>query len=122
MVTYLLAFNGNIKKMRNFLPRLIISMCLGVGFIPLSSQALPKFSVEHGKRPDGTPRVKITNETTATLACYVAIDGHKKKFVLGAYNSSIWYAAANNRYNHTSFRTWCGLLELYPKYEKYRKR
>lgn len=107
--------------MNNFLPRLLLFIIISLVCIPFYSQGLPKFKVEHGKKTNGTPKVKITNETPATLACFIAIDGHKKKFVLTPLKSSRWYVAADNRYDHTSFRTWCGLLDLYPAYKKYRK-
>ena len=42
--------------------------------------AIPKINTIYGKNNDGFARVKIINETTANLACYVALDGRKVKF------------------------------------------
>lgn len=89
--------------------------------ITFSSQALPKYDVEHDTNAHGIARIKLTNATNTTLACYIAIDGYKKKFILGPFNSSKWYAATDKRFDTTSFRTWCDLLEFYPHYEKYRR-
>jgi len=107
--------------MNNFLPPLLLCILISMACTPFYSEALPKFKAEFGKKPDGTPRIRLTNQTTLTLACYISIDGYKKKFVLAPFKSSRWYAAANNRYDHTSFRTWCDSLEFHPEYKKYHK-
>lgn len=107
--------------MRNIMIKIgkVFFMCLS--FFCLTVDALPKTSIQHGTDAQGIPRVKMTNETNLTLACYVAIDGYKKKFVLNPFKSSIWFAATSNLYNHSHFSTWCDSLAFYPNYEKYRK-
>ena len=87
--------------------------------LPVS--ALPKINVEHRTNGKGVPSVKITNKTTLTLACFVAIDGYKKRFILQPFNSSKWFSASSNLYKHTNFSTWCDSIEFHPHYEKYRK-
>ncbi len=89
--------------------------------ISSSGYALPKYKVEHDKNAYGITRIKLTNETVSTLACHVSIDGHKKKFVLAPFQGSKWYIAADKQFDHTSFRTWCDLIDFYPHYEKYRR-
>jgi len=85
----------------------------------LPVNALPKINVEHKTNLQGIPSVKITNETTLTLACYVAIDGYKKRFALQPFASSKWFSATSSTYEHTSFSTWCDSIEFHPKYKKY---
>jgi hypothetical protein len=92
-----------------------------LSMISFSAVALPKISIEHQRNALDIPRVKVTNETTLTLACYVAIDGFKKRFVLTPFNSSRWYSASSKRYNHTHFKTWCDSIEFYPHYKKHIK-
>ncbi len=90
---------------------------LGIFSFPVN--ALPKINVEHNTSMQGVPSVRVTNETTLVLACYVAIDGYKKKFVLQPFGISQWFSAASNAYQHTNFSTWCDSIEFYPKYRKY---
>lgn len=85
-----------------------------------NAYALPKINITHDKTAGGIPKIQVTNETALTLACYVAIDGYKKKFILMPFKSSKWYSAISKRYDHTSFRPWCDSIEFYPQYEKYR--
>lgn len=91
------------------------------GLFPLNTYALPKVSITHDKTAQGISRIQITNDTTLTLACYIAIDGYKRKFILTPLQSSKWYTAINDRYDHTSFRPWCDSIEFHPEYEKYRQ-
>jgi len=86
-----------------------------------SVNALPKVDVEHRTSGKGVPSVKIANKTRLTLACFVAIDGYKKRFILQPFNSSQWFAASSNLYDHTNFSTWCDSIEFHPHYEKYRR-
>ncbi|WP_076417420.1 hypothetical protein [Colwellia sp. UCD-KL20] len=92
-----------------------------LGTFTLPVQALPKVNIEHSTNLQGAPRIKITNETALTLACYIAIDGHKKKFILEPFKASRWYSAASHLYDQTSFSTWCDSLEFHPHYQKYRQ-
>ncbi|QOL26336.1 hypothetical protein LP316_03250 [Thalassotalea sp. LPB0316] len=91
---------------------LLFSLCL-------PSYAMPDIRIEHGKSLDGFARARIINNTTEILACYVAIDGYKKKFVLGPLKPSTWYKATDKRFNYKHFSTWCDYLEFYPHYAKY---
>lgn len=102
--------------------KLSLTYCIIIlllGSFSFDTLALPKVRIDHGKNPQGIPRVSIYNETSLTLACYVAIDGYKKKFVLQPFNSSRWYSATSNLYNHSHFSTWCDSLEFHPEYKKY---
>jgi hypothetical protein len=74
----------------------------------------------HGYSTDGYARIKVINNIKKELACYVAIDGHKSKFRLPSQKASRWYKANNKHYDHTNFSTWCGLIEFYPQYKKYK--
>jgi hypothetical protein len=76
------------------------------GIISFSINALPKIHVEHKTNGQGVPSVKVTNKTALTLACYVAIDGYKKRFILQPFNSSKRFSASSNLYDHTNFSTW----------------
>lgn len=90
-------------------------------FINDHAFAMPDIRVEHGKSLEGYARLRIINNTTRPLACYVAIDGYKKRFVLGALKPSIWYKATNMAYNYKHFSTWCDYLEFHPSYQRYRE-
>ena len=107
--------------MKKNLKRALKTMSILLILISFTNHALPKFKVLKNKNAQGISRIKLTNETNSTLACFIAIDGYKKKFILGPFNDSKWYAATDIRFNHTDFRTWCNLLEFYPHYEKYRQ-
>ncbi len=85
------------------------------------SWGLPKITVTYNVTPTGFTQVRIRNETLESLACYVAIDGFKKKFKLYPKTSSQWITATDTRYNHQNFSTWCDYLDVHPKYESYRE-
>lgn len=81
--------------------------------LSFSLAAKPTISTMHGKNLAGFARIKVINETTKNLRCYVAIDGKKIKFRLTPRASSKWYAATDKRFNYTHFKTWCDFAELY---------
>jgi hypothetical protein len=81
--------------------------------------ALPKITVTFGESSNGFTRVKIKNETSDPLACFVAIDGHKIKFQLQVRSSSGWITATDKRFNYHNFSTGCDYLEVHPKYKAY---
>jgi len=81
--------------------------------------ALPKITLVYGESSEGFTRVKVKNETLLPLACFVAIDGHKKKFQLRAKSTSIWITSSDSRYNYQNFSTWCDYLDLNPDYKVY---
>jgi hypothetical protein len=81
--------------------------------------AKPKTKTIYGRTIDGFAQVKIKNNTTESLACYIAIDGYKVKFRLPALRQSKWYAATDKGYAYRNFSTWCGFLSLHPEYSKY---
>ncbi|MGB1263732.1 MAG: hypothetical protein ACPG52_12540, partial [Cognaticolwellia sp.] len=62
--------------------------------------ALPKITVTFGESPNGFTRVKIKNDTTEPLACFVAIDGHKSKFQLNRRAISGWFTATDKAFNY----------------------
>jgi hypothetical protein len=82
--------------------------------------AIPKTKTVYGQSLDGFSRVKIKNNTTENLACYVAINGFKVKFRLLALRESKWYTATDKRFSYRSFSTWCDYLDFYPEYLKYK--
>lgn len=84
---------------------------------PANSQA--NTTTLFAKTPEGFIKAKIKNETFAELACYIAIDGYKKKFRLMGNMESKWVTATDKRFAYTSFRTWCDHIEFYPQYKKY---
>ena len=83
-------------------------------------QAKPKIKTIYGHSLDGFARVKIKNNTTENLACYVAIDGFKVKFRLLALRESKWYTATDKRFAYRNFSTWCDYLALHPEYLRYK--
>lgn len=95
----------------------MIILLLGVSLI---ANANPKILVEHGFTLNGYARARVINESRENLACYMAIDGYKIKYVLPPLNTSRWFTATDKRYNHTNFSTWCDYLVLHPEYENYR--
>ncbi|GLX86130.1 hypothetical protein tloyanaT_23830 [Thalassotalea loyana] len=86
----------------------------------LPAWPMPDIRVEHGKSLEGFARIRIINNTPQPLACFVAIDGYKKRFVLGALKPSLWYKATDMRFNYKNFSTWCDYLEFHPQFERYR--
>ena len=83
--------------------------------------ARPKINTIYGYSLDGFVRVKIKNQTTQALACWVAIDGFKLKFRLPALTESQWYTSKDKRYTYANFSTWCDYINLYHEYEKYNR-
>lgn len=82
--------------------------------------AKPKTKTIYGRTLDGFAQVKIKNNTSDALACYVAIDGYKIKFRLTALRESKWYKATDKRLGYRNFSTWCDYLTLHPEYLKYK--
>lgn len=93
-----------------------------VTFLLMSSvaQAKPKIKSVFGHNLKGFARIKVINESTADLACYVAINGFKKKFRLPPLKESKWYAATDKRFNYKHFSTWCDYIDLHPEYRKFK--
>jgi hypothetical protein len=89
-------------------------------FVALHTEAKPHTSTVYSKSLDGHVRVKILNEMTRTLACYVAIDGYKIKFRLTPMHVSKWHSATNKAHKYSDFSTWCGYIEQYPAYLEYK--
>lgn len=81
----------------------------------------PRITISYGETGEGFSQVQIKNETSAILACYVAIDGFKTRFQLGSKSRSNWINATDTRFNYQNFSTWCDYLELYPQYKKYKE-
>jgi hypothetical protein len=92
-----------------------------IAFLLVSTvtQAKPRIKSVFGHNLDGFARVKVINESTADLACYVAINGFKKKFRLPPLKESKWYAATDKRFNYKHFSTWCDYIDLHPEYKKF---
>lgn len=83
-------------------------------------QAKAKFKPTFGYSLEGFPRVKIKNDTSKDLACWVAIDGHKKKFRLPPFATSQWITVRDKRYTYKSFSNWCDFIDYHPEYRQYR--
>jgi hypothetical protein len=100
---------------------LLITLFFAVLILLLTNivHAKPKTKTIYSRNLDGFAQVKIKNNTTESLACYVAIDGYKIKFRLQALRESKWYTATDKRFQYRSFNSWCDFLTLYPEYLKY---
>lgn len=81
--------------------------------------AKPHITTEFGRTLDGYVRIKVINETREELACYVMVDGWKKKFRLPPNVHSRWYKATDKRFTVESFSTWCDYIALHPEYKRY---
>mgnify|MGYP000160590106 CR=1 FL=1 len=89
--------------------------------LTFSADAKPKIKIKYGYSLDGFVRVQVKNETNKDLACWVAIDGFKKKFRLPPKMTSQWVTANDKRYTYTNFSTWCDYIDLHPEYQKYNR-
>ena len=98
-----------------------LSIGIALCFFSVSSIAAPKINILTRLNNDKFTQVRITNGTLKELACYVAIDGFKRKFTLLPKDSSEWYTATDVRYKYSDFRTWCDFIEFYPEYQKYKR-
>ena len=103
--------------MKNIL--IIIFFAVSIFFTANYVHAKPKTKTTYGFNLDEFAQVKIKNNTTESLACYVAIDGYKIKFRLPALRQSKWYTATSKRFTYRNFSTWCDFLSLYPEYSKF---
>jgi hypothetical protein len=103
--------------MKNLL--IIIFFAISVFSIANYVHAKPKTKTTYSRNLDGFAQARIKNNTTESLACYVAIDGYKIKFRLPALRQSKWYTATSKNYTYRNFSTWCDFLSLYPEYSKY---
>jgi len=103
--------------------KFIIVILISAFIILYTNNALanPKTKTIYGHSLDGFARVKIKNNTTESLACYVAIDGYKVKFRLEALRESKWYTATDKRFAYRNFSTWCGFLAQHPEYLNYKQ-
>jgi len=88
--------------------------------ISTAAHAKPRIKSVFGHNLEGFARIKVINETTADLACYVAINGFKKKFRLPPLKESKWYAATDKRFNYKHFSTWCDYIDLHPEYQNFK--
>ncbi len=87
--------------------------------VSFSAFSKPKTEVFYRYTPEGYAQIQVQNKTTAELACWIAIDGYKKKFRLPPLSVTRWFTASDKRYDYTSFSSWCDYIELYPQYKKY---
>lgn len=92
---------------------IIIVLSLLAFFITFNIQAYPKITVSYEIDKQSYTRVKVKNETRRVLGCYVAIDGHKKKFKLSSLATSQWYTATDVRFNYTDFSVFCDYIEYF---------
>jgi len=99
----------------------LIIYCLGILLFVISFivESKPKTKISYGYSLDGFARIQVKNETTENLACWIAIDGYKKKFRLPAMSTSQWITTNNKRYTYASFSTWCDYIDLHPEYKNY---
>jgi len=82
-------------------------------FFSIPSYASPKITVSYEVDQHMFTRVKVKNETRRVLGCYVAIDGHKRKFKLTSLATSKWYKATDTRFNYTDFSVFCDYIEYF---------
>ncbi|XQW85091.1 hypothetical protein ACOYR1_18505 [Thalassotalea piscium] len=102
-------------KMPVLLSLTLLSWCF-----TFSVESKPKTTTLFNKTSEGFIQAKIKNETIKELACYIAIDGFKKKFRLAGQMESQWVTATDKRFSYTNFSTWCDAVEFYPQYKKYK--
>jgi hypothetical protein len=109
-------------KIMKIMKNLLITLFLSVFILLITNivQAKPKTKTFYGRSLDGFAQVKIKNNTTESLACYVAIDGFKIKFRLLALRESKWYTTNDKRFEYHNFSTWCDYLTLHPEYLRYK--
>lgn len=93
--------------------------CIFLLIVSLTTWGRPRTTVTFNINPAGYTQVKIKNETLESLACFVAIDGFKKKFQIRARSSSQWITAADIHFNYRHFSTWCDYLDVHPEYKAY---
>jgi hypothetical protein len=110
-------------KIMKIMKNLLITLVLSIFILLITNivQAKPKTKTLYGRSLDGFAQVKIKNNTTESLACYVAIDGFKIKFRLLALRESKWYTTNDKRFEYHNFSTWCDYLDQYPEYLKYKQ-
>jgi hypothetical protein len=77
----------------------------------VKAYASPQITISYDLTTQGFTQIKITNETRRELACYVAIDGHKERFILTAMATSKWYKATDTRFKYTDFSVFCDYIE-----------
>ena len=99
---------------------IILFITAFIFFLTNAAQAKPKTKTIYGHSLDGFARVKIKNNTTENLACYIAINGYKVKFRLPSLRESKWYTATDKRFAYRNFSTWCVYLSQNPEYLKYK--
>ncbi len=92
---------------------------VAIASTPFEAQALAKTRTTYGYSKNGFIQMKIKNETTKELACWIGINGFKRKFRLPAIAESQWVTANDKRFNYKNFSTWCDFIELHPEYKKY---
>ena len=107
-----------IHKLKKFLLLICISV---LTFSAWYVESKPRITNTFGYSLTGFARIKIKNETPKNLACWVAIDGFKKKFRLPANTTSQWITTNDKRFNYANFRTWCDYIELHPEYLAYNR-
>lgn len=95
----------------------IIALTLTI-FFCADVSSMPNIVAEKSYSLENYPRLRVKNETNRRLACYVAIDGYKLKFILNAFGMSRWYKATDRRFDHSHFSVWCDYLELHPAYQQ----
>ncbi|WP_440876984.1 hypothetical protein [Thalassotalea sp. PLHSN55] len=93
---------------------------LTVAIVAIPAYAMPKITVTKRLNIEGITEVQIYNETRKELACYVAIDGQKRKFRLLPFTSSDWYKSNSPAFKHTDYSTWCDYIEFHPRYKQYK--
>ncbi len=107
------------KQAHSFFKSLRIIFTLSLVIASFSAVSKPKTKVTYGYSPEGYAQVQIQNESAKQLACWVAINGFKKKFRLSPATTSQWIKASDKSFDYTSFSTWCDDIEFYPRYKNY---
>lgn len=100
---------------------LLGAMLLFTLFFSLSVSAKSNIKPIFGYSLEGFPRMQIKNQSNQELACWVAIDGFKKKFRLPQFTTSQWITVYDKRYNYQNFSTWCDNIEHHPEYRQYNR-
>ncbi|OKY25606.1 hypothetical protein [Thalassotalea sp. PP2-459] len=109
---------SNLPTKKNYL---FLSLLLCLALFTITASAKSNIKPIFGYSLKGFPRMQIKNESNQELACWVAIDGFKKKFRLPQFTTSQWITVYDKRYNYQNFSTWCDNIKHHPEYRKYNR-
>lgn len=111
--------NSSLTNKHSISHTMVMIFCLLLIFFSFYAFSKPKTKVYYGYSLEGFARLQVKNETNKELACWVAIDGFKKKFRLPPFAMSRWFTVYDKSYTYENFSVWCDYIELHPEYKNY---